>query len=143
MSMSGNNAHWISPRVISHQGFNCGYNRIYFEPDGTVLKCFRWRNEEMEVTDEIRERIEEVRNTAILGFKSNLKNEEVSNYSPYLVFSGYDYSLPELQRAYFSEHTTDDKGQSETILKEYPSEQKHIDYLLLITKNENKRDNNC
>jgi hypothetical protein len=121
MSMCGNNAHWLSARVISHQGFNSGYDRVYFQPDGTILRCYAWHDELMEPTERIKEVVEEIRNACICGTKFNLKLEEVDNYSPYLVVGAFiDDNLPLLQRAYFSEHTTDSKGRNDLAVKDFP-----------------------
>ena len=137
--LSGNNIHWISPRVLFHQGFNCSYDRVYFEPDGTILKCYSWVKErtEMKPTDDVLSAIQEALSAPLLGFKTNIKGEEVPDYSPYVVVAWINYGLTDLQRAYFSEHTTDDYGCNTEIVNEFVVEPKHIDFVNALSKKAN------
>lgn len=151
MSLRGNNAHFLSARVISHQSFNSSYDRVYFQPDGTILKCFKWigRGEdepavEMEPNDEVRAAVETAISKPILAIGVNCKlqtdgdEEYFDTGSPYVIISGIiKGDMAMLRQAYFSEHTTDDRGMGTKICKEFPvrpEDEKWLDKLITVWK---------
>lgn len=139
MSLHGQNAHWQTPRVIKHEGFNRSYSYVFFQPDGTILKCLRWvgddNYEDMEPDDQVLGMIESARNACILGLDINLKGEKTDHYSsPYLVkHEAIKDDITLLKRAYFSEHGTDDCGLSEKVWQEFPvrpEDEKFVEQLI-------------
>lgn len=122
MSLSGNNAHWITARVIMHHAFNTSYKYVFFEPSGKILKCYGWVGEEIgeiEPTEDAIEAVSEARDKTVIGLNISLKEEEPSKYSPYVVIDWANYGLSQLQKAYFSEHTISPTELIIKIVKEF------------------------
>lgn len=135
--LHGNNAQWISARVICHQGFNISPEWIYFQPDGTFLKAFDWidnkGNAKEEPYDEhIQERIDAARKAYIIGLKVCLlkDQDQMSSYSPYVVPKWMELGLTDLMKAHFSEHTTSSNGMHEKICAEFPDRDEDVQFVM-------------
>lgn len=141
MSLSGNNVHWITARILMHHAFNTDYKYVFFEPSGKILKCYGWVGEVIDViepTEKAIEAVDEARDKTVIGLNLSLKEEEPSKYSPYVIIDWANYGLSQLMKAHFSEHTISPTELIIKLVKEFPVRDSDIKFFNTLLELSNK-----